>query len=131
MSMTDPISDFLTRIRNAVKARKRYVEIPASNTKIRIAELMKENKFIRDFNVVEDNKQNVLRIHLQYINGVSSITGLEKISKPGLRRYCGKDDIPRVLNGLGMAVISTSKGIISDKQARRDSIGGEVLAHIW
>lgn len=131
MSMTDPISDFLTRIRNAVKARKRYVDIPASNTKIRIAELMKENKFIRDFNVVEDNKQNVLRIHLQYINGVSSITGLEKISKPGLRRYCGKDDIPRVLNGLGMAVISTSKGIISDKQARRDSIGGEVLAHIW
>lgn len=131
MSMTDPISDFLTRIRNAVKARKRYVEIPASNTKIRIAELMKENKFIRDFNVVEDNKQNVLRIHLQYINGVSSITGLEKISKPGLRRYCGKDDIPRVLNGLGLAVISTSKGIISDKQARRDSIGGEVLAHIW
>jgi len=131
MSMTDPISDFLTRIRNAVKARKRYVDIPASNTKIRIAELMKENKFIRDFNVVEDNKQNVLRIHLQYLNGVSSITGLEKISKPGLRRYCGKDDIPRVLNGLGMAVISTSKGIISDKQARRDSIGGEVLAHIW
>jgi len=131
MSMTDPISDFLTRIRNAVKARKRYVDIPASNTKIRIAELMKENKFIRDFNVVEDNKQNVLRIHLQYINGVSSITGLEKISKPGLRRYCGKDDIPRVLNGLGMAVISTSKGIISDKQDRRDSIGGEVLAHIW
>lgn len=131
MSMTDPISDFLTRIRNAVKARKRYVDIPASNTKIRIAELMKENKFIRDFNVVEDNKQNVLRIHLQYIDGVSSITGLEKISKPGLRRYCGKDDIPRVLNGLGMAVISTSKGIISDKQARRDSIGGEVLAHIW
>jgi len=131
MSMTDPISDFLTRIRNAVKARKRYVEIPSSNTKIRIAELMKENKFIKDFNVVEDNKQNVLRVHLQYLNGVSSITGLEKISKPGLRRYCGKDDIPRVLNGLGMAVISTSKGIISDKQARRDTIGGEVLAHIW
>lgn len=131
MSMTDPISDFLTRIRNAVKARKRYVEIPSSNTKIRIAELMKDNKFIRDFNVVEDNKQNVLRVHLQYLNGVPSITGLEKISKPGLRRYCGKDDIPRVLNGLGMAVISTSKGIISDKQARRDTIGGEVLAHIW
>ena len=131
MSMTDPISDFLTQIRNAVKARKRYVEIPSSNTKIRIAELMKENKFIKDFNVVEDNKQNVLRVHLQYVNGVPSITGLEKISKPGLRRYCGKDDIPRVLNGLGMAVISTSKGIISDKQARKDTIGGEVLAHIW
>ena len=92
MSMTDPISDFLTRIRNAVKARKKYVDIPASNTKIRIAELMKENNFIKDYNVVEDNKQNLLRIHLQYVNGVSSITGLEKVSKPGLRRYCGKDD---------------------------------------
>ncbi len=131
MSMTDPISDFLTRIRNAVKARKRYVNIPASNTKIRIAELMKENKFIKDYNVVEDNKQNVLRVHLQYIDGVSSIAGLDKISKPGLRRYVGKDDIPRVLNGLGMAVISTSNGIVSDKQARRDAVGGEVLAHIW
>ncbi|KUG25215.1 ssu ribosomal protein s8p (s15ae) [hydrocarbon metagenome] len=131
MSMTDPISDFLTRIRNAVKAKKRFVDIPASNTKIRIAELMKENKFIRDYNVIEDNKQNVLRVHLQYINGVSSIAGLEKISKPGLRRYCGKDDVPRVLNGLGIAVISTSKGIVSDKQARRDAVGGEVLAHIW
>ncbi len=131
MSVTDPISDFLTRIRNAVKAKKRFVDIPASNTKIRIAELMKENKFIRDYNVIDDNKQNVLRIHLQYINGASSITGLEKVSKPGLRRYCGKDDVPRVLNGLGIAVISTSKGIVSDKQARRDAIGGEVLAHIW
>lgn len=131
MSMTDPISDFLTRIRNAVKARKRYVYIPASNTKIRIAELMKENKFIKDYNVVEDNKQNLLRVHLQYIDGVSSIAGLEKISKPGLRRYVGKDDIPRVLNGLGIAVISTSNGIVSDKQARRDAVGGEVLAHIW
>ncbi|MCZ7601591.1 MAG: 30S ribosomal protein S8 [Ignavibacteriales bacterium] len=131
MSMTDPISDFLTRIRNAVKARKRYVDIPASNTKISIAELMKENKFIKDYNVIEDNKQNILRVHLQYVNGVSSITGLEKISKPGLKRYCGKDEIPRVLNGLGMAVISTSKGIVSDKQARREAMGGEVLAHIW
>jgi len=131
MSVTDPISDFLTRIRNAVKAKKRFVDIPASNTKIRIAELMKENKFIRDYNVIEDNKQNVVRIHLQYINGVPSITGLEKVSKPGLRRYCGKDDVPRVLNGLGIAVISTSKGIVSDKQARRDAVGGEVLAHIW
>ncbi|WKZ68509.1 MAG: 30S ribosomal protein S8 [Melioribacteraceae bacterium] len=129
--MTDPISDFLTRIRNAVKARKRYVDIPASNTKISIAELMKENKFIKDYNVIEDNKQNILRVHLQYVNGVSSITGLEKISKPGLKRYCGKDEIPRVLNGLGMAVISTSKGIVSDKQARREAMGGEVLAHIW
>ena len=131
MSMTDPIADFLTRIRNAVGAKKRYVDIPASNTKIRIAELLKDNSFIRDYNIEEDNKQNILRIHLKYVNGAPSITGLEKISKPGLRRYCGKDDIPRVLNGLGMAVISTSRGIVSDKQARNESIGGEVLAHIW
>lgn len=131
MSMTDPIADFLTRIRNAVRAKKRFVDIPSSNTKIRIAELLKENNFIRDYNITEDDKQNVLRVYLKYVSGASSISGMEKISKPGLRRYCGKDDIPRVLNGLGIAVISTSKGIISDKQARRDSIGGEVLAHIW
>ncbi len=131
MSMTDPIADFLTQIRNAVNARKKYVDIPSSNTKVRIAELLKDSNYIKDYNVEEDDKQNVLRIHLKYINGVPSITGLQKVSKPGLRRYCGKDDIPRVLNGLGIAVISTSKGIISDKQARRESIGGEVLAHIW
>lgn len=129
--MTDPIADFLTQIRNAVNARKKYVDIPSSNTKVRIAELLKDSNYIKDYNVEEDDKQNVLRIHLKYINGVPSITGLQKVSKPGLRRYCGKDDIPRVLNGLGIAVISTSKGIISDKQARRESIGGEVLAHIW
>ena len=131
MAMTDPIADFLTRIRNAVKARKKFVEIPSSNMKVKMAEILKENNFIRDYNVVEDDKQNILRIHLQYIAGTSSLNGLEKVSKPGLRRYVGKDDIPRVLNGLGIAIISTSLGLLSDKQARKEAVGGEVICRIW
>ncbi len=131
MPVTDPIADFLTRIRNAVKAKKRWVEIPASNMKIRIAEIMKDYKFIRDFTVIEDNKQNVLRIFLKYVNDTPSITGLKRISKPGLRVYAGKDELPRVLNGLGIAIISTSKGIMSDKQARKEGVGGEVVCYIW
>ena len=131
MPVTDPIADFLTRIRNAVHAKKKYVEIPSSKMKVRLAEILKENKFIRDFNVVEDDKQNVLRVHLQYIDGVSSISGLKKISKPGLRHYVGKDNIPRVLNGLGMSVLSTSKGLLSNRQAVKETVGGEVICHIW
>lgn len=131
MSMTDPIADFLTSIRNAVRARKKFVDIPSSNMKVGMAQLLKDNKFIRDFNVIEDNKQNILRVHLQYINGESSINGLKKISKPGLRRYTGKGEIPRVLNGLGIAIISTSKGLLTDKQARQEAVGGEVICHIW
>ncbi|MAT57991.1 MAG: 30S ribosomal protein S8 [Melioribacteraceae bacterium] len=131
MSMSDPIADFLTRIRNAVHARKKYVEIPASNQKIGIAELMKQNNFIKDFNVIEEGPQKTIRVHLQYVNGTPSITGITKISKPGLRRYVAKDDIPRVLNGLGMAIISTSQGLLTDKQARQQEVGGEVVCHIW
>ncbi len=131
MPVTDPIADFLTRIRNAVKAKKRWVEIPASNMKIRIAEIMKDYNFIRDFTVIEDNKQNVVRIFLKYVNDTSSITGLKKISKPGLRVYTDKDHLPRVLNGLGIAVISTSQGLMSDKQARKEGVGGEVVCYIW
>lgn len=131
MAMTDPIADFLTRIRNAVRAKKKFVDIPSSNMKEGLAKILKENKFIRDYNVIEDNKQNVLRVHLQYVKGDSSISGIEKISKPGLRRYTGKDDIPKVLNGLGMAIISTSKGLLSDKQARQEAVGGEIICHIW
>jgi small subunit ribosomal protein S8 len=96
MPATDPIADFLTRIRNAVKAKKKFVDIPSSKMKVNMAEILRSNKFIRDFNVVEDNKQNVLRIHLQYINGVSSIAGLKRISTPGLHTYVGKDEIPKV-----------------------------------
>ena len=131
MPATDPISDFLTRTRNAVKARKKYVDIPSSKMKISLAEILKANKFIRDYNVVEDNKQNVLRLHLQYIGGVPSITGIRRISTPGLRKYVSKDQLPRVLNGLGIAVLSTPKGLLTDKQAKRDSIGGEVICHVW
>jgi small subunit ribosomal protein S8 len=131
MPVTDPIADFLTRIRNAVHAKKKFVDIPSSNMKVKMAEILKENNFIRDFNVIEDEKQNMVRIHLQYIDGVSSISGLEKISKPGLRRYVDKDNIPRVLNGLGLAILSTSRGLLSDKQAKKETIGGEVICHIW
>ncbi len=131
MPVTDPIADFLTRIRNAVKARKKFVDIPSSKMKINLAEILKNNKFIRDFNVIEDNKQNILRIHLQYINGTPSITGIKRISTPGLHLYIGKDDLPKVLNGLGIAIVSTSKGLLTDKQARKEEVGGEVICHVW
>lgn len=131
MPVTDPIADFLTRVRNAVKAKKKFVDIPSSNTKVKMAELMRDSRFIRDYNVVEDNKQNLLRIHLKYIEGEPSISGLKRISTPGLRRYVGKDDLPRVLNGLGIAILSTSKGLLTDKQAKLEAVGGEVLCHIW
>ncbi len=131
MNINDPISDFLTRIRNAVKAKKRFVDVPSSKMKVGLAEILKTNNFIRDYNVIEDNKQNLLRIHLKYVNGTPSITGLRKISKPGLRQYTGKDELPRVLNGLGIAVISTPKGLLTDKQARKENVGGEIVCHIW
>lgn len=131
MHTTDPIADFLTRIRNAVKAKKKFVDIPSSKMKISLAEILKNNKFIRDYNVVEDNKQNVLRVHLQYINGTPSITGMKRISKPGLKSYVGKDELPRVLNGLGMAVLSTPKGLLTGKQAKKEAVGGEIICHVW
>jgi len=131
MPVTDPIADYLTRIRNAINAKKKFVEVPASKMKIKMTEILKETNFIRDFNVIEDNKQNIIRIHLQYKNGEPSISGLRKISTPGLRTYAGKDNLPRVLNGLGVAILSTSKGLLSDKQAKKEAVGGEVICHIW
>jgi small subunit ribosomal protein S8 len=131
MPTTDPIADFLTRVRNAVKAKKKFVNIPSSKMKVNLAELLKNNKFIKDYNVVEDKKQNVLRIHLQYINGVPSISGMRRISTPGLRTYVDKTKLPRVYNGLGMAVISTPKGLLTDKQAKKESVGGEIVCHVW
>jgi small subunit ribosomal protein S8 len=131
MPATDPIADFLTRVRNAVKARKKYVEIPSSKMKISLAEILKSQKFIKDFNVIEDNKQNVLRVHLQYVNGVPSITGLKRISTPGLRTYVGNDEIPRVLGGLGISILSTPKGLLTDKQAKKESVGGELVCQVW
>ena len=131
MPVTDPVADFLTRIRNAIGAKKRFVDIPSSNMKVGLAEILKSSKFIVDYNVTEDNKQNVIRIFLKYINGEPSISGLKRISTPGLRNYVDSDNIPRVLNGLGVAIISTSKGLLTDKQAKRAVVGGEVVCHIW
>jgi len=131
MPVTDPIADLLTRVRNAIKAKKRFVDVPSSKIKIGIAEILRDSNFIRDFTVVEDNKQNILRVFLSYVDEKPSISGLKKISTPGLRKYVGKDEIPRVLNGLGIAIISTSKGILNDKQARKEAVGGEVLCYIW
>jgi len=131
MPVTDPISDFLTRIRNASKAKMKRVEIPASNMKKSLAEILKQQKFVEDYEIIEDNKQNIIRIQLKYINGVSAISGLKRVSTPGLRTYKGAGELPRVLNGLGVAVISTSKGLLTDKEAKRQSVGGEVVCYIW
>ncbi|NPV44221.1 MAG: 30S ribosomal protein S8 [Firmicutes bacterium] len=132
MVMTDPIADMLTRIRNANIVRHEVVEIPASNIKKAIAQTLKDEGFIKDFEVLEDNKQGIIKIYLKYgPNKERVITGLKRISKPGLRVYAKKDEIPRVLGGLGIAILSTSKGIMTDKNARKEGIGGEVLCYIW
>ncbi len=131
MPVTDPIADLLTRIRNALHGKKKFVEVPSSKMKLKIVEILKDNSFIRDFNVIEDSKQNVIRVHLKYKNDEPSITGLKKISTPGLRSYVDKDNLPRVLNGLGLAILSTSKGLLTEKQAKNESVGGEVICHIW
>tara|TARA_B100001250_G_C19754964_1_gene769679 strand:- start:603 stop:1001 length:399 start_codon:yes stop_codon:yes gene_type:complete len=132
MSMSDPIADFLTRIRNAQSARKEWVDIPASNLKKRIAFVLKEEKFIRDILLIKDNKQNILRLFLNYdMNDEAVIQGIKRISKPGCRDYVTSDELPRVLNGMGIAIITTSKGVMSNKKAKQLNIGGEVLCHVW
>mgnify|MGYP000978068219 FL=1 len=131
MVVTDPIADFLTRIRNANIVRAKTVEVPASNMKKELAKLLKEEGYIQDYEVFEDKKQGRIRLQLKYNGKERIITGLKRISKPGLRVYAEKDQIPRVLGGLGIAVISTSKGIMTDKSARQMGIGGEVLCYIW
>jgi len=131
MRVTDPISDFLTRIRNAAKAKKVVVEIPSSKMKLSLAEILKSNNFIDDYTIVEDNKQNVIRIHLRYHKGDPAISGLKRISTPGLRVYKNSNELPRVLNGLGIAVISTPKGLLTDRDARSKSLGGEVVCFVW
>ncbi len=131
MTMTDPIADFLTRIRNAIKARKLFVEVPASKMKIDIARILFHHKYIDSYEVIEDGKQGILRIKLKYTMGISAISGLKRISKPGRKVYKDAKSIDRVLNGLGIAIISTSKGILVDKQAKKDNVGGEVICHIW
>src|SRR5690625_4802361 len=132
MVMTDPIADMLTRIRNANVVRHEQLEIPASKVKTEIADILKREGYVRDYEVIKDNKQGVLKIFLKYgANDERVIKGLKRISKPGLRVYAKADEVPRVLNGLGTAIVSTSKGVLSDKEARAQAVGGEVLAYIW
>lgn len=132
MVMTDPIADMLTRIRNANIVRHETVEIPASKIKREIAEILKKEGFIRDAEFVEDNKQGIIRLFLKYgQNNERVISGLKRISKPGLRVYAKSQEIPRVLGGLGIAIISTSKGVMTDKEARFSKAGGEVIAYVW
>lgn len=132
MVMTDPIADMLTRIRNANSVYHDKVEIPASKIKQAIVEILKLEGFVKDYEMVSDGKQGVLKVSLKYgANREKVITGIKRISKPGLRVYAKNDQLPRVLGGLGIAIISTSKGIMSDKQARKEGLGGEVIAYVW
>lgn len=129
--MTDPIADMLTRIRNAIIARHKDVEIPQSKEKLAIAEILLKEGYIKGFTKVENPVQNTLLVELKYIDDKNVITGLERVSKPGLRIYSGVADLPKVLNGMGIAIVSTSKGVMSDREAREQHIGGEVLAYVW
>ena len=132
MAMTDPIADFLTRIRNANMVKHEPVEVPASKMKRDIAEILKNEGFIRDVEYIDDDKQGIIRVFLKYgKNNERVISGLRRISKPGLRSYVKADAVPKVLNGLGIAILSTSEGVMTDKDARAKKIGGEVIAYVW
>ena len=132
MHITDPIADMLTRIRNANDARHETVDIPASNMKKAIADILLKEGYVKNVEIIEDDIQGIIRITLKYAeNKQKVLTGLKRVSKPGLRAYASKDELPKVLKGLGIAIISTSKGIMTDKEARRQNVGGEVLAFIW
>lgn len=132
MSMTDPIADFLTRIRNANMVRHESLEVPASKIKRDIAEILKREGFIRNVEYIDDDKQGIIRVFLKYgKDNQRVISGLKRISKPGLRSYVKADAVPKVLNGLGIAIISTSEGVVTDKEARAKKVGGEVLAYVW
>ncbi len=129
--MTDPIADMLTRIRNAGQAGHRWADIPLSKLKVEIARLLKENAFVYDYKVLNDGRHGLVRVYLKYHEGEPVIRHLVRVSRPGRRRYVGVGDIPRVRGGLGVAVLSTSKGLLSDRQARAAQVGGEVLAEVW
>lgn len=130
--MTDPIADMLTRVRNACRAGHRKVDIPSSRMKREIARILKESGFVHNYAYIDDNRQGYLRLYLKYSpDEESAIQGLNRESRPGLRKYVGKDEIPRILNGLGVAILSTSKGILTDRTARREGVGGEVICSVW
>ena len=131
MVMTDPIADMLTRIRNANLRKHPTVSVPASKIKLDILRVLKEEGYISDFVKIEDEKQGMISITLKYVNKTSVIKGLKRISKPGLKVYAKRNELPRVLNGLGVAIVSTSRGVMSDRSARKENLGGEVLAFVW
>ncbi|NLI29628.1 MAG: 30S ribosomal protein S8 [Nitrospiraceae bacterium] len=130
--MTDPIADMLTRIRNGVRIKAEKVDIPASRMKVEIAKILKEEGFIKSYKIIKDKKQGILRVALKYaVDNEPLITGLKRVSKPGRRVYVGKENIPSVIGGVGVAVLTTPKGILTDKSCRREGVGGEVLCYIW
>ena len=129
--MTDPIADFFTRIRNGLMVHHNSIEMPSSKMKVRIAEILQEEGFIKKFHVREDNKQGILKLHLKYHNGDPAIRGIRRVSKPGRRTYVSSRSIPKVLSGLGIAIITTSSGVITDQLCREKGVGGEVLGHVW
>ena len=131
MNTTDPIADYLTRLRNAIAARHKRVDIPASGLKREITKILQTQNYINGFSEISDNKQGVLRITLKYSDGTSAITGMNRVSRPGLRTYVPATEVPRVLNGLGIAIVSTSRGLLIDKEARAQKVGGEILCEIW
>lgn len=131
MTMTDPVSDYLTRVRNAIRAKHKRVDIPASNLKKDLSRLLLENKYIAGYTELKDTPQGTIRVQLKYNDGKSVIDGLKRVSRPGLRKYVDSESIPRVLGGLGIAVLSTSNGLMTDKQARQAKVGGELLCEIW
>lgn len=129
--MTDPIADMLTRIRNAGSAGHRWVDMPVSKLKAQVARLLKENHFVFDYKILDDGRHGVLRVYLKYHQGAPVIRHLERVSRPGRRHYVGSDDVPTVRNGLGMAILSTSRGLMSDQVAREEGVGGELMALVW
>jgi small subunit ribosomal protein S8 len=129
--LTDPIADMLTRVRNAVHIKAEKVDMPISKMKLEIAKILKEEGFIRAYKILKDRRQGILRVIPKYIDNASVISGLKRISKPGRRVYVGSGEIPKVMAGLGVAILTTSKGVMSDKSCRRDSVGGEVICHVW
>ena len=132
MAITDPIADMLTRVRNASSTFKREVSMPSSKLKLRIARILKEEGFVKDYSFKEDNKQGILTIYLKYAdNKTSTISYIKRISRPGRRVYVGKNSIPRVLRGIGVAILSTPRGVMSDDMARKEGVGGEILCYIW
>ncbi len=129
--LTDPIADMLTRLRNATRIKSEKVDIPASKMKLEIAKILKEEGFIRAYKVIKDRRQGILRVNLKYMDGEPVITGLDKVSTPGRRVYVGSNEIPKVMGGVGLAILTTPKGVLSDKACRRENVGGELLCYIW